>query len=83
MVGEDRQLSNRLLTAHLWVGIFVAILLVAHIGAAFHHHFVRRDRNPVAHAPRMDVVSRRGRASRCFISCAQPGPDGGSLATVG
>jgi len=20
---------------------------------------------------------------RCFISCAQPGPDGGSLATVG
>jgi cytochrome b561 len=40
---EDRQLSNRLLTAHLWIGIFVAILLIAHIGAALHHHFVRRD----------------------------------------
>src|SRR5262249_26148011 len=40
---EDRQLSNRLLTAHLWIGIFVAILLVAHIGAALRHHLVRRD----------------------------------------
>jgi cytochrome b561 len=40
---EDRQLSNRLLAAHLWIGIFVAILLAAHIGAALHHHFVRRD----------------------------------------
>jgi cytochrome b561 len=40
---EDRQLSNRLLAAHLWIGISIAILLVAHIAAALHHHFVRRD----------------------------------------
>ncbi len=40
---EDRQLSNRLLAAHLWIGILVAVLLAGHIGAALYHHFVRRD----------------------------------------
>lgn len=40
---EDRQLSNRLMAAHLWIGILMAVLLVGHIGAALHHHFVRRD----------------------------------------
>ena len=40
---EDRQLSNRLLAAHLWIGILTAVLLAGHIGAALFHHFVRRD----------------------------------------
>ncbi|HET7805217.1 MAG TPA: cytochrome b [Pseudolabrys sp.] len=40
---EDRQLSNRLLAAHLWIGILMAVLLVGHVGAALHHHFVRGD----------------------------------------
>ncbi len=40
---EDRSLSNQLMVAHLWIGVLLALLLVGHIGAAFYHHFIRRD----------------------------------------
>jgi cytochrome b561 len=41
---EDRALSDRLLLVHAVVGIAIACLVTAHIGAALHHHFVRKDR---------------------------------------
>jgi cytochrome b561 len=41
---EDRALSDRLLLVHAVVGITIACLVAAHIGAALHHHFVRKDR---------------------------------------
>jgi len=28
---------------HRWLGFLMAAILVAHIGAAFFHHFVRKD----------------------------------------
>ncbi len=40
---EDRALSERLFTVHLWLGLMIAALLCAHIGAALFHHFVRKD----------------------------------------
>jgi cytochrome b561 len=40
---EDRALSGRLFAMHRWIGIAMAILLIGHIGAALHHHFVRKD----------------------------------------
>ncbi len=40
---EDRTFSNEVLTVHSLVGLTIAVLLAAHIGAALHHHFVRRD----------------------------------------
>jgi cytochrome b561 len=40
---EDRAFSGRVLFVHSLVGLTIAILLAAHIGAALHHHFVRRD----------------------------------------
>ncbi|HWF95284.1 MAG TPA: cytochrome b [Xanthobacteraceae bacterium] len=40
---EDRAFSDRVLFVHSLVGLSIACLLAAHIGAALHHHFVRRD----------------------------------------
>ncbi len=40
---EDRTFSNEVLLVHSFVGLAIAVLLAAHIGAALHHHFVRRD----------------------------------------
>jgi len=40
---EDRAFSDQILTVHALVGLSIALLLVAHISAALHHHFVRRD----------------------------------------
>ena len=40
---EDRAFSDRVLFVHSLVGLTIAVLLAAHIGAALHHHFVRRD----------------------------------------
>lgn len=40
---EDRTFSNEILLVHSLVALAIALLLVAHIGAALHHHFVRRD----------------------------------------
>ena len=39
----DRALSERLFVVHLGLGIVMAGLLAAHIGAALFHHFVRKD----------------------------------------
>ena len=41
---EDRAFSDRVLFVHSLTGLAIAVLLAAHIGAALHHHFVRRDR---------------------------------------
>jgi cytochrome b561 len=40
---EDRAFSDRVLFIHSLTGLTIAVLLAAHIGAALHHHFVRRD----------------------------------------
>jgi cytochrome b561 len=41
---ENRALSERLFSVHSLIGIAIAGLAAAHIGAALYHHFVRRDR---------------------------------------
>jgi cytochrome b561 len=41
---EDRAFSDKVLFVHGLIGLTIAVLLAAHIGAALHHHFVRRDR---------------------------------------
>jgi cytochrome b561 len=40
---EDRAFSDQLFVVHRVIGILIALLLVAHIGAALFHHFIRRD----------------------------------------
>jgi cytochrome b561 len=40
---EDRAFSDRVLFLHSLIGLAIAGLLAAHIGAALHHHFVRKD----------------------------------------
>jgi cytochrome b561 len=41
---EDRDFSDRVLFVHGLIALAIAGLLAGHIGAALHHHFVRRDR---------------------------------------
>lgn len=41
---EDRAFSDRVLFVHSLIGLAIALLVAAHIGAALHHHFVRKDR---------------------------------------
>jgi cytochrome b561 len=41
---ENRAFSEQLFSVHGLIGIAIACLAAAHIGAALHHHFVRRDR---------------------------------------
>ena len=41
---EDRTFSEQVLFVHGLIGLAIAGLLAAHIGAALQHHFVRRDR---------------------------------------
>jgi cytochrome b561 len=41
---EDRAFSDRVLFVHSLIGLAIACLLAAHIGAALQHHFVRKDR---------------------------------------
>jgi cytochrome b561 len=41
---EDRAFSDRVLFVHGLIALSIAGLLAAHIGAALHHHFVRKDR---------------------------------------
>jgi cytochrome b561 len=40
---EDRAFSDRVLFVHGLIGLTIAVLLAAHIGAALQHHFVRKD----------------------------------------
>jgi cytochrome b561 len=41
---QDRALSDRLFTVHGAIAIIIVCLVAAHVGAALHHHFVRKDR---------------------------------------
>jgi cytochrome b561 len=41
---ENRVVSEQLFFVHSLIGIAIACLVAAHIGAALHHHFVRKDR---------------------------------------
>ena len=41
---EDRPFSERLFAVHRFLGIAIAVVAAMHIGAALHHHFLRRDR---------------------------------------
>jgi cytochrome b561 len=41
---ENRAFSEQLFLVHSLIGIAIACLAAAHIGAALYHHFVRRDR---------------------------------------
>jgi hypothetical protein len=40
---EDRALSDRVLLMHAVIGVTIAGLVAAHIGAALQHQFVRKD----------------------------------------
>ncbi|HLH93617.1 MAG TPA: cytochrome b/b6 domain-containing protein [Xanthobacteraceae bacterium] len=40
---EDRAFSNQVLFVHSLIGLAIAVLAAAHIAAALHHHFIRRD----------------------------------------
>jgi cytochrome b561 len=40
---EDRAFSDQLFIVHGAIGLAIAALAAGHIGAALHHHFVRRD----------------------------------------
>jgi cytochrome b561 len=40
---EDRAFSDQILVVHSLIGLAITLLAAAHIGAALHHHFVRRD----------------------------------------
>ena len=41
---ENRVFSEQLFSVHSLIGIAIACLAAAHIGAALYHHFVRKDR---------------------------------------
>lgn len=41
---ENRAFSEQLFSAHRSIGIAIAGLAAAHIGAALYHHFIRKDR---------------------------------------
>ena len=41
---EDRPFSERLFAVHRFLGIAIGVVAAMHIGAALHHHFLRRDR---------------------------------------
>jgi cytochrome b561 len=40
----NQPLAERLFGVHRWLGILMALMICAHIGAALFHHFVNRDR---------------------------------------
>lgn len=43
IVPEDRSLSEQVFVLHGLIGLSIAGLIAAHVGAAFYHHVVRRD----------------------------------------
>ena len=43
IVGENQELATRLFTLHRWVGFFVILLVLMHVGAALYHYVIRRD----------------------------------------
>ena len=40
----DQPFSGQAFALHRWIGIAIAVLVCAHIGAALFHHFILRDR---------------------------------------
>ena len=40
---HNEPFSDNMFALHRWLGFLMAAILVAHIGAAFFHHFVRKD----------------------------------------
>ena len=44
LVGKDEGLAEKILPVHATLGLVMAGLVVLHVAAALHHHFVRRDR---------------------------------------
>lgn len=44
ILAQNQPLSEQLFTVHRVLGIAMAALVCAHVGAALFHHFVRRDR---------------------------------------
>jgi cytochrome b561 len=40
----NQPLAERLFGVHRWLGILMALMVCAHVGAALFHHFVNRDR---------------------------------------
>ena len=40
---EDRPFSEAMFVVHRSMGIFIAVLICVHIGAALYHHFILRD----------------------------------------
>lgn len=43
MLDKDEHLAGVLLGLHRWLGFALAGLLALHVGAALHHHFIRKD----------------------------------------
>lgn len=43
IIAKNEALATQLFTLHRWVGWLVVLLVVAHVGAALHHQFVRGD----------------------------------------
>jgi cytochrome b561 len=41
---QDRGFSDQILWVHTGIGIALALLICAHVGAGLFHHFIRRDR---------------------------------------
>ena len=43
IAAQNEALAKQLFTIHRWAGFLVIALVLMHIGAALHHHFIRRD----------------------------------------
>lgn len=43
LVAPDRDLAETFKLAHFWMFVLLAALVAVHIGAAFRHHFVKRN----------------------------------------
>ena len=43
IVEKNRELGNQLLEIHYWLGLFIALLVMVHIGAALMHQFIIKD----------------------------------------
>jgi cytochrome b561 len=43
IVGPDKGLADLFATIHAWLVTLLALVLVAHVGAALRHHYVKKD----------------------------------------
>lgn len=44
LFSEDKELFEQVVTLHRWIGYGLALLIIAHIGAALKHHLIDHDR---------------------------------------